>query len=128
MPEPTEYSRPGYLIYAGSALTETSEISLKGASQDKLVETLLKGASGHSDGSTKVDVTQKSAVPKAGLEGDLLQAWLQKRTVTLKFRIANLIVTVQGRITNITLSTSVNNPNSFDVDFEGYKPTIQTVG
>jgi hypothetical protein len=122
-----DYSPAGYLVYKGGALTEVMEVTFKAVSNDKLVETLVKGASGHSDGATKVECSMKNAIPKAGLESDMLDVCINKRTIKLRFRIANFILTARGRILNYTLSTSVNNPNSFDVEFEGGKPEKQAV-
>ena len=114
-------------MYRGQALTEVGETTWKCDSQDKLVETLLKGAAGHSDGATKTTCSFKSAIPKKGLEADFITICIEKLTIELRFRIANMILSAKGRIINWQAGTSVNNPNSFEVEFEGGRPKKQVV-
>jgi hypothetical protein len=114
-----DYSAPGYLRYLGASLTEMSEGELGFETGDKEAETLLKALAGFSNGVLKFDINFKSLIPKAGLEADFINVAVEHRTIELVWRIANMEITVRGRIISGKLSTSVGNINMSDVTFRG---------
>ena len=68
------YSRPGYISIAGRVLLQVMKIDVKFDSGNKDVDTLLLQRAGHSLGPQKVSVDVSSAVPAAGIEGDIRTA------------------------------------------------------
>jgi hypothetical protein len=115
----SEFSKPGYLLKAGIPLTMTSSITVKAMSEDKEVKTLLLGLAGFSDGAQMVEISAKSAIPLAGYEYDVIGICLSHQTQELSFRLANIIMTVRGRIVESSAETSVDNPNGLDFTFRG---------
>lgn len=115
----TEYSRPGYLVFNGSALTEVSQVTMRDASNDKPVHTLLKGLAGFSDGPEEVFIDFESAIPRPGMEQPYASFVRGHRTVTMGFRIANELAVCEGRFMERRVTTDVNAPNQVGLQFHG---------
>lgn len=114
----TDYSI-GYLMYAGGPLTEATEIDWEEVSGDKPIETILKGRSGHSNGPESIRCTLKSAVPRLGFETPFLRICRTHTTIQLRFRVAGVEMTAEGRVDSVKATVSSSNPTGLDVSFDG---------
>lgn len=114
----TDYAT-GYIMYAGAALTEASEVDFEEESNDKPVDTILKGRSGYSSGAEACKVTIKSAIPRAGYEVNFHQICRKHQTIQVRFRIAGVERTAEGRIMSVKSSYGVNGAAALDVTIDG---------
>ena len=85
------YSRPGYISIAGRVLLQVMKIDVKFDSGNKDVDTLLLQRAGHSLGPQKVSVDVSSAVPAAGIEGDIIQRLIGAGTQSFAMTFAGTI-------------------------------------
>jgi hypothetical protein len=109
----------GYIMYNGQALTEVSEVDFEEESNDKPVDTLVRGRSGYSSGAETCKVTLKSAIPRPGYEVNFHTLCRTHQTVQVRFRIAGVERTAEGRIMTAKSSTSVGSASSVDVTIDG---------
>lgn len=113
----TQLAKPGYLMVAGTPLLFSNEIDRKLASGDKIVVTV--GAVGHSDGVAIVDFSVKNAVPQDGYEFDAYYYATNHVDLTVQFKIAGWIETVEGRVLEDSVATSPENPTMQSFTFQG---------
>ena len=113
------YSRPGYISVAGRVLLQVMKIDVKFDSGNKDVDTLLLGRAGHSLGPQKVSIDVSSAVPAAGIEGDIITRLLAAGTQSFAITYAGTIYNVEGDIRTAGFNTDVGNPNGTDFNVSG---------
>jgi hypothetical protein len=113
------YSRPGYISVAGRVLLQVMKIDVKFDSGNKDVDTLLLGRAGHSLGPQKVSIDVSSAVPAAGIEGDIITRLINAGTQSFAITFAGTIYNVEGDIRTGGFSTDVGNPNGTDFNVSG---------
>lgn len=113
------YSPPGFVLYAGIPVLQASQVSMSFTTDNKDVNTLLLGRSGHSPGSKKVQIDVTSAVPAAGME----QAWVTianaQGEVSLAFKVANKTYNCRGDIRDVKVDTSTDKANDVSFTFHG---------
>lgn len=109
----------GYILYEGQPLTQVSEIDFEEESNDKAVDTILLGRAGYSSGAEACKVTIKSAIPRAGYEKNFHRTCRLHQTVQVRFRLAGVERTCEGRIMSVKSTTSVNNASALDVTIDG---------
>lgn len=115
-----EYSKPGFVLRNGIAMLQSHKIGCRAVSNDKEVETLLLGLAGFSDGAQMVEYSVSGAIPLAGFEYDATAICLAHTTQDLAFKIAGVVTTARGRVTDTNVETSVNTPNGLDFTFKGF--------
>lgn len=113
------YSRPGYISIAGRVLLQVMKIDVKFDSGNKDVDTLLLQRAGHSLGPQKVSIDVSSAVPAAGIEGDIIQRLIAAGTQSFAVTYAGTIYNVEGDIRTASFNTSVGDPNGTDFNVSG---------
>lgn len=114
----TDYA-VGWVIYNGQALTEATEVDFEEESNDKAVDTILKGRSGYSSGPETCKLTLKSAVPLKGYEVNFHALCRLHKTVRVRYRMAGLERTVEGRIMTVKSSYGVGGAAALDVSIDG---------
>lgn len=113
------YSGPGFVIYNGRPVLQAASISLDIQTDNKDVNTLILGRSGHSAGPLKVQVTVSGAVPASGLEIDWPAICAAQVQVALAFRIAARTYLFEGDVRSTKLDTSVDKANEVSMEFHG---------
>lgn len=113
------YSRPGYISVGGRVLLQAMKIDVKFDSGNKDVDTLLLGRAGHSAGPQKVSVDVSSAVPAAGIEGDIIQRLVQAGTQSFAMTFAGTTYNIEGDIRTAGFMTDVGSPNGTDFNVSG---------
>jgi hypothetical protein len=112
-------AKPGYILRGSTPLLYSTSIEEKITTGDKPVHTNVLGHAGFSDGSESAEYSVRNAVLQAGYEFDAAYYALNHLDVTLKFKIANVITTVTGRITDVSVSTSAEGVTEQSFTFSG---------
>jgi hypothetical protein len=95
------------------------KVDVKFDSGNKDVDTLLLGRAGHSLGPQKVSIDVSSAVPAAGIEGDIITRLINAGTQSFAITFAGTIYNVEGDIRTAGFSSDVGNPNGTDFNVSG---------
>jgi len=112
------YSQPGFLIYRGRPVLQSTQIDYKQDGNNKPVMTLLLGMAGHTPGPTTVELTFSNAIPADGPEVDWKAVELAKAEIPLTFKMANQSVNLVGMVMSVSASTQTEGtPNKLDVTY-----------
>jgi hypothetical protein len=114
-----EMSKAATLSVDGVAQSYISECTVEVMSEDKPVKTLMLGLAGYSDGAESAKVTGKGAIPLAGRQLDYRKLCRSHTTLPVSFKMGSSTITVEGRFMTVSESSSVDNPNGVDFNFEG---------
>ena len=115
----TSYSGPVFVTVDGLVLLQSSKVTMEFDSGNKDVMTILLGRAGHSTGPQMVTINVDSAVPAAGVEGNIPSLVLAAATHVLGFKIAGVTYTAEGDLRTTSLSGSVGDPNATSFSFHG---------
>lgn len=113
------YSRPGYVGLDDRILLNAENIDGKLSRTNTDVLTLLLDYAGHSVGPLMVEFTVSSAVPAAGIEGDIVAILVSADELPLTFTYAGSTYNCSGRIDDTTLKTAVGEKNVTSFTFKG---------
>lgn len=113
------YSQPGFVLYSGRPVLQASSIDFSIETDNKDVNTLLLGRSGHSAGSKSIKVSVSAAVPADGLEVDWPAIANAQEEVGLAFKFADATYNCRGDVRSVKLGTSVDKANEVSFDFSG---------
>lgn len=113
------YSGPGFALYNGVPILQSSSIDFDVQTDNKDVNTQLLGRSGHSPGPKKVQVNVNSAIPQGGLEFDWVAIANAQLEVPLAFKLAGTTYLMRGDVRNVKISTSVDKANEVTFEFHG---------
>ena len=114
-----KYEGKGIIQLNGRTLAEATKISVTVKSQDSLVVTMIKGATGFSDGPGITEASIESAVPLKGYEADFVEAVRSKQTVKLVTMSGGRRHQTEGRITESSWSNQVDSPTLLTASFQG---------
>jgi hypothetical protein len=106
------YSGPGYILYRGTPVLQSSSISVDYDSGNKDVDTLLLGRAGHSRGPKKYTVNVENPIPAAGFEFDWDALAFAQGEVELSFRLAGKTWNFIGDIRTSGLKSGVDSANA----------------
>jgi len=114
------YSQPGFLLYRGRPVLQTTDIDYKQNGNNKPVMTLLLGMAGHTAGPTTIELTFNNALPADGPEVDWRAIEASKTEITIGFKMAGQTINLVGMIDSVSLSTKTEGtPNTVNVTFSG---------
>ena len=113
------YSTPGFVLYRGVPVLQSGSVNYQVMTDNKDVNTLVLGRSGHSKGSKKVQIQVENAIPQAGLEVDWPGIAAAQAEIALTFRIANKTYNCVGDVRDVDMKSSTESPNSLSFTFHG---------
>lgn len=111
------YSGPGFILYNGRPVLQSSSIDFNFDSDNKDVNTLLLGRAGHSAGAKNVKVSVSGAIPAGGLEVDWVAICDAQAEVNLGFVLAGKTYNCAGDVRTTKLGTSTDKANGVDFEF-----------
>lgn len=113
------YSGPGFVLYEGTPVLQSSMVTMDVQTDNKDVNTQLLGRAGMSPGPKKVQVNVNSAIPAAGLEFDWVAIANAQVEINLAFKLAGTTYNMQGDVRNVKLDSSVDKANEVSFEFHG---------
>ena len=113
------YSGPGFVLYEGTPVLQSSMVSMDVQTDNKDVNTQLLGWAGFSPGPKKVQISVNSAIPAAGLEYDWVAIANAQLQINLAFKLASKTYSCSGDIRNVKLDSSVDKANEVSFEFHG---------
>ena len=113
------YSGPGFVLYEGTPVLQSSMVSMDVQTDNKDVNTQLLGWAGFSPGPKKVQISVNSAIPAAGLEYDWVAIANAQLQINLAFKLAGKTYSCSGDIRNAKLDSSVDKANEVSFEFHG---------
>ena len=115
----TAFSRPGYVSLDARVLLMAENVDGKLARSNTSVLTLLLDYAGHSVGPMEVEFTVSSAVPAAGIEGNIVPLLIASGELPLAFTFAGSTYNCSGRIDETTFKTAIGEKNVSTFMFKG---------
>lgn len=112
-----QYSGPGVIYYRGIPMLQSDSISFRFDSDNKDVNTLILGRSGHSAGAANVKVEVSQAIPLTGTERPWVQISAAQEEVPLSFKMANGTYNMTGDVRDVTITSSVEAPNKVSFSY-----------
>lgn len=113
------YSGPGFALYNGTPILQSSSIDFDIQTDNKDVNTQLLGRAGMSPGPKKVQASINCAIPQNGLEFDWVRIANAQVEIPLAFKLANTTYACTGDVRSVKLSSSVDKANEVSFEFHG---------
>ena len=113
------YSPPGYVLYRGVPVLQSSSVNYQVMTDNKDVNTLVLGRAGHSKGPKKVQIQVDNAIPQGGMEIDWPGIAAAQVEISLSFKIANKTYNCVGDVRELDIKSTVDSPNSLSFTFHG---------
>ena len=113
------YSGPGFVLYNGTPVLQSSMVTMDVQTDNKDVNTQLLGRAGMSPGPKKVQISVNSAVPASGLEFDWVGIANAQVEINLAFKLAGRTYSCSGDIRSAKLDSSVDKANEVSFEFHG---------
>lgn len=118
-----KYEGPGTVILDGDIQMEATSVTLTYASGANPVTTMRRGLAGRSLGPGMSSFEVNSAIPRAGMEGDVLRKCIRNADVRIVFVIAGVRYQVEGWIDEVRTTNSENAPAGVTFTGTGQPPT-----
>lgn len=121
----TKYEGPATVILDGDIQAEATSVRLSYNSNARPVVTMKKGLAGRSIGPGQTDFSVTSAIPRAGMESDVLRKCVANADVRIVFVVAGVRYQVEGWINDVGVDQSEASPASVSFNGTG-QPPVET--
>lgn len=119
-----QYVGPGEVYINGRVQAEAQSVDLTVDSNDSQVVTMLKGATGFSDGATTSSASITSAIPRKGFETEFVRHVVDRKEITLVVKCGQQRIKVAGRFKTSKIGQSATGTATITGDFVGGKAEI----
>jgi hypothetical protein len=119
-----KYEGPGTVILGNDIQMEATTVRYSYNANARPVVTMRKGLAGRSLGPGQSSFSVTSAIPRAGMESDVLAKCVADADVTVTFVLAGKRYQIEGWIDTVNVEQSEANSASVSFDGTGIKPTI----
>lgn len=119
-----KYEGPGTIIFDRSTQVEAQSVRVSFQSNDRPVTTMRKGLAGRSLGPAQSSIAVQSAIPRAGMEGEILQKCVAKADVTVVIVLAGKRYSYEGWIDSVDHEQNQDGPATVSFTVTAGPPTI----
>lgn len=117
---PSEFYPQGYIAMGSGDLLDVYDISLDLTDNSKQVHTLRKRGAGIVQGTEETTVTFSSKIGENGEEVDYVEMVKKKQIKSLRLKIPNRTMTIEGKYSAIKIATSIDDAIDLQATFVGH--------
>lgn len=114
-----KYEGVGLIYLNGRLLAQATKVSVTVKSNDNVVNTMVLGFNGFSDGPGNAEATIESAIPKKGYEVDFVECVRKKKTVDVVVLSGGQRHKTQGRITEAKWDNATDSTTLMSASYMG---------
>jgi len=118
------YEGPGEVQVDQNTLAEATSISVQLNGNNNPVTTMKKGYAGNSKGAGTVDIQVENAVPKAGMEVDLIEKVKAGASITITHVWAGKTYVYPGIVDSVDIQQGTDSPASVSFSATCQMPDI----